>query len=441
MGGGGATSKQNNQIEQDRNYATTQGGNMSAAANDWGNAYGALAEARRQQGDAAYSKIASGGGGYSMDAKNAITDPEGLQALKTDTSVGSTTPDEYGSNYYTEGEKQGIMGDQSGVNKVEGNIGQNVQDYTSQVRMTPEQEQAFTTAAARSQANVDQGAAQANVERARSAGLDPLGVASYTARNNRQSQINQANAASQARVQADQERVARENAIEGVAQGANTQQLGTEQTKEANASNRAGAVANNRQTVNYTNQNQRFNQAQQAQQQGFNQGAYVEGQGAQRAQTVADAQRSDEQQYRQWLANQQGGAMSQQLGEQGIGSGIYSTEGNQLGQSANTQVEADKRPAWWQSALSAGAQVAAAAVPKVSDRRLKENLKLVGNRGPLKIYEYNFKGQRELERGFIAQEVEKHFPDCVIVGGENPQTNPWKVDYNRLLEEHGIGVN
>ena len=48
-----------------------------------------------------------------------------------------------------------------------------------------------------------------------------------------------------------------------------------------------------------------------------------------------------------------------------------------------------------------------------SDRRLKENIIIVGEKNGLPLYEYNYKGGTLRFRGFIAQDVEKKYPKLV----------------------------
>jgi hypothetical protein len=68
-----------------------------------------------------------------------------------------------------------------------------------------------------------------------------------------------------------------------------------------------------------------------------------------------------------------------------------------------------------------------------SDRRLKEDI--VGFDGALDIIDeinvvdYNFIGRTARHTGFIAQDLYESWPDAVVVGGEDPKTNPWQVDY------------
>jgi hypothetical protein len=69
-----------------------------------------------------------------------------------------------------------------------------------------------------------------------------------------------------------------------------------------------------------------------------------------------------------------------------------------------------------------------------SDRRLKENLQLVGRIKNVNIYEFNFIGEPARERGCIAQELYLDYPECVHVGGKDEALDPWRVDYARLMK-------
>jgi hypothetical protein len=72
-----------------------------------------------------------------------------------------------------------------------------------------------------------------------------------------------------------------------------------------------------------------------------------------------------------------------------------------------------------------------------SDARLKENV-TESERGlaallAIQIRDFNFK--REPDRrmqGVIAQELFDHYPEAVLVGGDDPQRAPWATDYGRL---------
>ncbi len=77
------------------------------------------------------------------------------------------------------------------------------------------------------------------------------------------------------------------------------------------------------------------------------------------------------------------------------------------------------------------------ALTTTSDERLKTNihptkyglsdLMLIG------VEDYNYKADLNVEfTGFLAQRLFKVFPQAVDVGGDNPNTDPWAVDYAAL---------
>ena len=52
----------------------------------------------------------------------------------------------------------------------------------------------------------------------------------------------------------------------------------------------------------------------------------------------------------------------------------------------------------------------------------------------IKVKRFRFKDNPEKEVvGFIAQELQKVLPGAVQVGGEDPKTAPWKVDYLQII--------
>ena len=72
----------------------------------------------------------------------------------------------------------------------------------------------------------------------------------------------------------------------------------------------------------------------------------------------------------------------------------------------------------------------ASSVVKFSDRRLKTNVKKVGETGDgQNIYSYRYKGGKTMHLGLMAQEVQRRKPDAVVsVGGFKA------VDYGKALE-------
>jgi hypothetical protein len=71
-----------------------------------------------------------------------------------------------------------------------------------------------------------------------------------------------------------------------------------------------------------------------------------------------------------------------------------------------------------------------------SDRRLKENI--VATQYGLKdvltieVKDYNYKGDKTPQTGFIAQQLHAVYPNVVHVGGADVTKDPWTVDYGKL---------
>ena len=52
----------------------------------------------------------------------------------------------------------------------------------------------------------------------------------------------------------------------------------------------------------------------------------------------------------------------------------------------------------------------------------------------IRVKRYRFKNRPEKEIiGFIAQELHKVLPGAVQVGGKDPSTAPWKIDYLQII--------
>ncbi|MHA4740638.1 tail fiber domain-containing protein [Dyadobacter sp. MSC1_007] len=74
-----------------------------------------------------------------------------------------------------------------------------------------------------------------------------------------------------------------------------------------------------------------------------------------------------------------------------------------------------------------------------SDQRLKENIQAtkfgLEALKTVKVYDYNFKAdsKKTLSTGVLAQELHKVYPQAVTVGGTDAKTNPWQVDYSKLV--------
>ena len=78
------------------------------------------------------------------------------------------------------------------------------------------------------------------------------------------------------------------------------------------------------------------------------------------------------------------------------------------------------------------------AIVYTSDRRLKENIVPtvsgldVITRIDVRDYNYSSDPHKTKQQGFIAQDLYKVYPQAVSVGGEDPNKNPWGVDYAKL---------
>lgn len=136
------------------------------------------------------------------------------------------------------------------------------------------------------------------------------------------------------------------------------------------------------------------------------------------------------------LANIGSGLGSFSLNETGAALSGLSGAGN----TANTVMQAQNASkastmGFLGELAGAGGAVGAA---KLSDIRLKSNIREVGKVGPLSIYEYDMRGKPEREVGFIAQEVAQVFPDAVVVGGDDENKRPWMVNYPSVLAKMAL---
>lgn len=72
----------------------------------------------------------------------------------------------------------------------------------------------------------------------------------------------------------------------------------------------------------------------------------------------------------------------------------------------------------------------------VSDKRLKANIREtkfgLADVNKIQVKDYTFIGQNGQQTGFLAQQLYEVFPEAVSVGGEDPKTRPWMVDYGRI---------
>lgn len=68
----------------------------------------------------------------------------------------------------------------------------------------------------------------------------------------------------------------------------------------------------------------------------------------------------------------------------------------------------------------------------ISDKRLKENIRLVGEvGGEVGVYEYNYLGSEQRVTGFMAQEVARVVPDAVV---QFNRAGNLAVNYGRVIE-------
>lgn len=379
----------------------------------------------KQNADAAYDPLWNNEGGYGSQQQTDIIGADrlnGMQLSQQDQDSAYLTPDEQSGikgdpssreTYFnpkgdvsaTQGDyaKSGSIADQGvGMSNAYADTMQGIADptkleqsadFVDRYRMTPEQVQAATTAAARDSSVVDQAAMDRVREAASASGMDPLGMASYMNRANRSSMQDAARAAATARVNAQQEQANRELQIETNRQGteqaaentqlgataagygaksaATTQQLNTQnqgnqalqQQRQYNTTTGTGlsaaeenqrtaaatTLANNRQATTLQNRNDVYDRSK-----------YADTALATRTQTVGDAQRADAKEGRQYLttqqqqdqAAQQADANRQMAGYGGVSQGVQSNLG--------LQEQNDQKPSWMDKLLSAGTQVGSA---------------------------------------------------------------------------------
>lgn len=72
-----------------------------------------------------------------------------------------------------------------------------------------------------------------------------------------------------------------------------------------------------------------------------------------------------------------------------------------------------------------------------SDRRLKHNIMDAIPAGDIfdamRVRSFDYNNGGHWRYGFVAQELEPIFPEAVSPGGEDPATEPWQVDYSKLV--------
>jgi Chaperone of endosialidase len=82
------------------------------------------------------------------------------------------------------------------------------------------------------------------------------------------------------------------------------------------------------------------------------------------------------------------------------------------------------------------AGTAAVAYATSSDARLKDSI-TDSETGldallMLRVRDFVFSGDDQVQHGFVAQEVNEVYPAAVLQGGDDPATNPWLIEYGRL---------
>lgn len=119
---------------------------------------------------------------------------------------------------------------------------------------------------------------------------------------------------------------------------------------------------------------------------------------------------------------------------QDLGAGLNSTSGAASTSGAVAQEQNAQKASTlsFLGSLAGAASSGAATAVKASDVRLKENFSLRANIGRIGIFRFNFIGDPTVHTGVIAQEVYAIYPSVVHVGGDDPSTDPWTVDYAAL---------
>lgn len=118
---------------------------------------------------------------------------------------------------------------------------------------------------------------------------------------------------------------------------------------------------------------------------------------------------------------------------------IYSTL-QQQGQSLRKQHQMQQDPSVFSQASGVAAPIAGAVIAAMSDERLKDQLSTLDN-GPFEVRNcswYTWKWNENAEKlglkgfscGLLAQEVEKEYPDAIIMGYEGYLM----INYTRLME-------
>lgn len=116
------------------------------------------------------------------------------------------------------------------------------------------------------------------------------------------------------------------------------------------------------------------------------------------------------------LATLSGYGQSAGAQQSAMGQNFANTSGQLMTNLANAQISAQQaaasRPSMFGQLLGAGAQLGGAYL--MSDERVKENIKRVGNEKGYNIYEFNYIGDDKRYIGVMAQEVEKTNPEAIL---------------------------
>lgn len=418
-------------IGTDRRFIYDRGNILNQQAQDRSNDYDERAGFYGSAADEHYIPLAEGRGGYSQNEQEDIMGRGRLNAMYLQ-------PGEEQEAYLNDGEQQLIRGnpwnrarwfdpvqDMAGVYRGNDTGVRNVermqsdldsaapglrassefmsqtdpnrvrmsQDFVDRYRMSPEQRDAMMRSVARDSTAVSQSDMARNLEAARAAGMDPLGVASYTQRANRQSRQDTNRALADARVRASEAQANRELNIENtrigaertagdVAQAREGMRLGAEQDLAGRRYNIGAARLGQGEAAAGREQQQRqFNTstgtkiagdmedqqtgterflatnrqgaAQQNRQDRYDRNRYVDQQLSGRTAGVADTRMGAEREGRQYLVDQQNTRINAAQRERDRQAGLYGTQGQLANQTTQAQATQDNQPKWWEKVLGA----------------------------------------------------------------------------------------
>lgn len=377
------------QIIDDRGYVIGQGDILNQDAKDRGAASSGLRERYRQQADEVYDPLIYGRGGYDPNDTEAITregETRSSMALPHELDALQWTPEEIASiqgnpELYFDPAAMNAAQEASAVRQraasqrlrgdLYGAIDENALTAdTAGIELTPEEEQRIVTAAGQS-AGVGYRAGIGDLEqKARAAGVDPLGVQAARVRAERAAAIEGANAMTRARVAASRERADRKTMAEDLRLGANrdisgrrtnaatvagqadlntegtinTQQRQQQQFStttgtgiENTRATRAATVAGNRQATGRENLNTRFGQ-----------GQTVANTLSERARTIGDAKLEGAREGRGYLTGQNAQANQNTQAEADRQTQLYGQQMSGRSGTTQSQLQRDSQPGLWQ---------------------------------------------------------------------------------------------